>query len=71
MVMNHDTGNDEETFSIKIHFKEFVRLNIGSSWYRIASYYPWRAHFNFQKRNGKWRNSNATPSLIETNNDGW
>jgi hypothetical protein len=39
--------NDEVTLNIQ--FREFCRLQIGSHWYLISDFYPWRFKQKFKK----------------------
>jgi len=42
-------GSVGDTFEKRLHCKEFSRLQIGSTWYRISSSQAWRIHFKFKK----------------------
>ncbi len=36
---------------LKLHFREFTRLEIGKKWYRISPYFLWRTHFTLILKN--------------------
>jgi len=37
------------SFELRLHFREFSRLELDGNWYRISAYFPWRAHFRLRK----------------------
>jgi len=49
---NHSNeGALGNTCEFRVHFREFVRLQLGDRWYRISDWYPWRIHLRFNKQN--------------------
>jgi hypothetical protein len=61
-------GSDGDTYEARLHFREFVRLEIGGTWYRISDFYLWKIHFKFLRINGSWENNGSFKAL---NNDGF
>jgi hypothetical protein len=55
----HSAGANNDTFEWRLHFREFTRLEIGGTWYRISDYFPWRIHLKFKKVSGKWVNDGS------------
>ena len=64
--IKHTAGSNGNTFELRLHFKEFTRLEIEGTWHRISDYKLWRIHFKFKKVNGKWVNDSSIQAL---NND--
>lgn len=58
-------GNPGDVIEEDLNFREFVRLNVGSTWYRISPYYAWRADFKFKKAvNGSvWQDNGSSVTL--------
>jgi hypothetical protein len=54
LVMRHSTGVNGNTFELRYHFGEFLRLLIGNKWYRCSNRVDWRVHYKVQKQNGMW-----------------
>jgi hypothetical protein len=63
----HRAGNNGDTFELRVHFREFTRLEIEGVWYRVSDFYLWKIHFKYQKVNGLWANDNSFIGL--NNND--
>ncbi len=64
-------GNIGDTVSIHMHFREFARLEINGTWYRISDFYPWRIHFEFIKRDENDPNNDGnTNDAQDLNGDG-
>jgi hypothetical protein len=42
-------GNAGDFVRFTLLFREFTRVKIGSTWYRISPFYPWRVVFAFKK----------------------
>jgi hypothetical protein len=64
-------GENGDTYRLRNHFREFVRVQLGTTWYRCSDFGLWRWHMNAQLLNGKW---NLEPPLIDTldaTNDGF
>jgi hypothetical protein len=55
----HNAGADNDTFEFRFHFREFTRLELQGTWYRISDYFPWRIHIRFKKVAGKWVNDGS------------
>lgn len=66
--MRHSTGSDGDTFERRMQFIEFLRLNLGGSWFRVSDDHPWRIHFRFKRLGGTW-SDDATE--LTRNNDGF
>jgi hypothetical protein len=66
-VMFDSTGSDGDTIEYRYHFREFARLNLGSTWYRISDPVAWRTHFKFERVSGKWTDDNSAGAA--DNND--
>jgi hypothetical protein len=66
--VTHRAGSDGDTYEERLHFREFVRLEIQGVWHRISDYYLWKTHFKFIKVNGSWENNGT---IKELNNDGF
>jgi len=64
----HSKGNNGDTIELRLHFREFTRLEIQGTWLRISDNYLWRIHLKLQKTNGKWVNNGTNKAL---NNDGF
>lgn len=63
----HSAGAAGNTYEMRYQFREFSRLEIQGTWYRISDYYLWRLHIKFKKVNGKWVNDGTVKAL--DNND--
>jgi hypothetical protein len=61
--LTHRSGVNGNTFEVRIHFREFTRLEIAGTWYRISDFYLWRRHFKFKKNNGLWENDGSSKAL--------
>ncbi len=66
--MVHAVGDNGDTVEWRLQFIEFIRLNIGGTWYRISDDFPWRCHIKMKKVAGKWTNNGSSKAL---NNDGF
>ncbi|MFY9611422.1 MAG: hypothetical protein WAU45_22780 [Blastocatellia bacterium] len=62
----HGAGNEGHAIELRLHFREFARLEIAGSWNRISDYYLWRIHFKMRKSNGKWINNGSNKALDNT-----
>jgi hypothetical protein len=52
--LSHAGGADGDTFEIRVHFLEFVRLELARSWWVISHMFPWRVHMRVRKDAGRW-----------------
>jgi len=59
----HGVGTNGQTIELRLHFREFARLEIAGSWYRISDFYLWRVHFKWIKSSGKWVNNGSNKAL--------
>lgn len=67
--MYDSVGQDGHAIEQRLHFRQFARLKLDDTWYRISDPLLWKVHFKFVKVNGKWTKDNA--SEFATNNDGF
>lgn len=49
--VKHSAGALNDTIEVRLHFKEFTRLEINKKWYSISDPYLWRIHFKMKKVN--------------------
>lgn len=68
MPMLNTTGADGNTFEVRFHFREFLRVNLGTRWYRASDFSLWRVHFRFLRAGGVWTNNG---SIFAQNNTGF
>jgi Bacterial Ig-like domain (group 2) len=61
--IKHSAGIDSDTYEARLQFKEFTRLEIEGTWYRISDYYLWRIHLKFVKAGGVWTNNLSDKAL--------
>jgi hypothetical protein len=68
-------GDNGDTVQWKIHFQEFVRLQIGvnlysgyKNWYRVSELKKWRYLVKLKKQGGTWEDDGC---VSEENNNGW
>lgn len=66
--MGHSTGANGDTFEIRFHYIEFLRVNLANEWYRASNDVPWRIHLKFRKQGGAWKDDGSDLAL---NNDGF
>lgn len=59
----HRGGINGNTYELRFQFREFTRLEIEGTWYRISDFYLWRFHFKFLKDNGAWVNDSSSKAL--------
>ncbi len=48
-AISNDDGAVGDTVELRRHWREFARLEIGGTWYRISDFYFWRQHAKFKK----------------------
>lgn len=63
--MRNATGADGDTFELRIHFREFLRVNLGTTWYRASDSSLWRFHVRFRRAGGVWTDNGS--SLAQDN----
>ncbi len=61
-------GSNGNTFEVRFHFNEFVRMLIGQKWYVCSAYKEWKLHASFVRVNGAWGDGQ---SALELNNAGF
>ncbi|MGB7068426.1 MAG: hypothetical protein WBD22_02945 [Pyrinomonadaceae bacterium] len=54
---------DGDTYEARLQFKEFTRLEIEGTWFRISDYFFWRIHLKFLKANGLWTDDSTSKAL--------
>lgn len=70
-VIFNSRGVNGEQVRWRLHFREFVRLELNGNWYRISDWGLWRVHIALIKQGGLW-GKEAPPGHIQDNtNDGW
>ena len=62
------TGADGDTFEVRLHFREFMRVNLGNTWFRASDFSPWRFHARFIRVAREWTDN---VSDIAPNNAGF
>ena len=62
------TGADGDTFEVRLHFREFMRVNLGNTWFRASDFSPWRFHTRFIRVAREWTDN---VSDIAPNNAGF
>jgi outer membrane protein OmpA-like peptidoglycan-associated protein len=60
MVMPHATGADGDSFEMRLHFREFMRVNLNNRWFRCSDFSLWRMHARFLRVAGAWTNNAST-----------
>ena len=58
--MRNSTGGDGDMFDLRMHFGEFLRVNLGTKWYRASDFSPWRFHPRFRRAGGVWTDNGST-----------
>jgi hypothetical protein len=61
--VEHSSGVNGNTFELRLHFREFARLEIAGTWYRISDYQLWRVHLKFIRTTGVWVNNSSVLAL--------
>ena len=56
----NSTGANGDTFEMRMHFREFLRVNLGTTWYRASDFSLWRLHARFSRVGGAWTNNAST-----------
>jgi hypothetical protein len=54
MLNSYGAVGDE--FEVRLHFREFARIELGGKWYRCSEEKMWKVHFIFKKSNEKTDN---------------
>jgi hypothetical protein len=60
-------GINGNTFESRLQFREFTRLEIEGTWYRISDFYLWKFHRKLKKVNGVWLNDSSILALDNLN----
>ncbi|MCP5419933.1 MAG: hypothetical protein H6970_07280 [Gammaproteobacteria bacterium] len=60
LKMPHAMGADGDTVELRMHFREFTRLQLGTKWNRISDWFLWRVHIKLRRTAGKWANNGST-----------
>jgi outer membrane protein OmpA-like peptidoglycan-associated protein len=60
MSMANATGSNGDTFETRFQFREFLRVNLGTTWYRASDFSLWRFHARFLRRAGAWTENGST-----------
>ena len=63
MLLRNSTGSDNDTFEVRLAFKEFTRLEIAGKWYNISDYYLWRFYAKFKRVGGVWTDNGSSGAL--------
>ncbi len=50
----HAAGADGDTFEVRMHFLEFVRLELDHAWWVPSHMSPWRVHLRIRRDAGRW-----------------
>ncbi len=63
-------GSNGDTLQVRVHFVEFVRLQIGDNstagyrnWYRVSDFFPWKTHILYRKMSGVWEDNGSFQTL--------
>ena len=60
-VLATSTGSNGDTFEVRMHFREFLRVNLNTKWFRASDYSLWRFHARFRRTAaGVWTNNAST-----------
>jgi len=59
MSMANATGANGDTFETRFQFREFLRVNLGTKWYRASDFSLWRFHARFLRAGGAWTNNGS------------
>jgi hypothetical protein len=62
-------GEDGDTYRIHAHFREFVRVQLGGTWYRCSEFGLWRWHMNAIRVGGMWGRDLVLIDELDTTND--
>jgi outer membrane protein OmpA-like peptidoglycan-associated protein len=60
MLLANATGSDGDTFEVRLQFREFLRVNLDTTWYRASDFSLWRVHARFRRVAGVWTNNGST-----------
>ena len=63
MGIANAAGTDGDTWERRLHFREFVRVELDGTWHRISDFFPWRIHVKFRKAGGKWLDNGTNKAL--------
>jgi hypothetical protein len=64
-------GENGDTYRRRVHFREFVRVQLGNTWYRCSDFGLWRWHMFAKRLSGKWGPEPGFQDLLDdsTNDD--
>jgi hypothetical protein len=71
IIRMDDQGTDGDRYSLRNQFSEFVRVQLGNTWYRCSDFGLWRHHVNAKRVNGEWDKDPARPDEFDATNVGW
>jgi hypothetical protein len=66
--VKHSEGADGNKVTFNLFFREFTRLKINDSWYRISQFHLWRIDFGFLKNGPAWEVDDDTTQLLPYSN---
>jgi hypothetical protein len=53
-----------DAVEMHLHFREFARVELNGTWWRISPSFPWRVHFRARKLpDGTWHNNGSDAAL--------
>jgi outer membrane protein OmpA-like peptidoglycan-associated protein len=64
--LRNSTGSDGDTFEFRLQYREFLRVNLNTKWFRASDFSLWRFHARFQRAAGAWTDNNS--ALAPDNN---
>ena len=66
---NNPPGENGDTFRWQVHFREFVRVQLGRKWYRCSDFGLWRWHMHTKRVSDKWGPDPDFLDVLDTTND--
>jgi len=60
-------ATDGDRLEVNRWFREFARVQIGSHWFLVSEYQPWRFAIQLERVDGKWQSE--IPAVLELNNE--
>ena len=64
-------GEEGDTYRLRNQFREFVRVQLGSTWYRCSDFGLWRHHVNAKRLQGRWNVEPGLPDRFDATNNGF
>jgi hypothetical protein len=61
----HAKGKDGDFFIKRLHFREFVRIQLGNKWYRCSDFGVWIYHVFASRKGGKWGPTEGSPDIFD------